>query len=166
MTDPDDLERAAATLAAGVAQLRESVDVGTALRDDLGRIRAYGLRSRRILTAVIVGLVLDLSLTIVAGGLYLYQRAQSDRIEHLQRQAVVTEAQIGSAQARLTDSLSADCDFFATLGASPLPVRVTVFGLRIVSGARNAYLGHGCVPRRGRLPAPDPRLLRYLTPGA
>ncbi len=152
MTTPADLDRATSELSRAVVQLRESVDVAAALRDDISRVRVYGLRSRRLIAGVCAGLVMDLALTGVAGGLYLHQRQQSVRIERVQRTT--------------SESVRADCAFFAPLAAMALPPRVTTFGLRIIAGSRNAYVGHGCVARLGRLPAADSRLRPYLTPGA
>jgi hypothetical protein len=142
MSSDQDLTGAANELTDSVATLNHSVK-------ELSR---YSKRSRRLIYATILGLLLDLVLTVVVGLLFNNQQHVNDKLRH-------TQALIG-------DVLHSDCPFFKDLGTVTLPPKATTFGIKIVADSRAAYYTHGCAEVLGKMGTPDPRLLPYLPPDA
>jgi hypothetical protein len=158
------LEAASSLLAGQVKALVEAVDVARTLRDEIVQLRTYGSRSRAMILSVIVGLVLDMALTLGAGLLFLRQRDLNTQVASVQRGLAAgqraTDATVAAAAARAAST----CHFFFDFGTISLPAASGRVAFQIIADSRNAYVQSGC--QFGRLPRPDPRLLPFLIPSA
>lgn len=142
MSQPNDLNATAQVLVQEVTGLAKRVEL----------ISGYSRKSRLLIYATILGLLLDLTLTVVCAFLFRTQNHINTQLRH---NSVFAQK-----------ALESDCSYFKDVGELPINKLTTSTGLRLFADFRNAYVGHDCQAVLGKLAKADPREIPYLLPAA